>query len=210
MGLISISTILGIVVFLYSVILHEISHGLMAQSLGDNTAKDMGRITLNPIKHLDFFGSIVLPLLLIISGVGFVFGYAKPVPYNPENLRDKKYGPAKVALAGPLSNLILGVLFGLVLRLDNFIYISTTVQELLKYAAVINIWLAIFNLFPIPPLDGHWLLMTFLPVKFNGLKLFLYRYNIALLLIFILFATPFLSYFVGWLMGIITGINFMI
>ena len=80
MGLISISTILGIVVFLYSVILHEISHGLMAQSLGDNTAKDMGRITLNPIKHLDFFGSIVLPLLLIISGVGFVFGYAKPVP----------------------------------------------------------------------------------------------------------------------------------
>jgi len=210
MGLISISTILGIVVFLYSVILHEISHGLMAQSLGDNTAKDMGRITLNPIKHLDFFGSIVLPLLLIISGVGFVFGYAKPVPYNPENLRDKKYGPAKVALAGPLSNLILGVLFGLVLRLDNFIYISTTVQELLKYAAVINIWLAIFNLFPIPPLDGHWLLMTFLPVKFNGLKLFLYRYNIALLLIFILFATPFLSYFVGWLMGIITGINFLI
>jgi len=182
----------------------------MAQSLGDNTAKDMGRITLNPIKHLDFFGSIVLPLLLIISGVGFVFGYAKPVPYNPENLRDKKYGPAKVALAGPLSNLILGVLFGLVLRLDNFIYISTTVQELLKYAAVINIWLAIFNLFPIPPLDGHWLLMTFLPVKFNGLKLFLYRYNIALLLIFILFATPFLSYFVGWLMGIITGINFLI
>jgi len=182
MGLISISTILGIVVFLYSVILHEISHGLMAQSLGDNTAKDMGRITLNPIKHLDFFGSIVLPLLLIISGVGFVFGYAKPVPYNPENLRDKKYGPAKVALAGPLSNLILGVLFGLVLRLDNFIYISTTVQELL----------------------------TFLPVKFNGLKLFLYRYNIALLLIFILFVTPFLSYFVGWLMGIITGINFLI
>ena len=94
--------------------------------------------------------------------------------------------------------------------MDNFIYISTTVQELIKYAAVINIWLAIFNLFPIPPLDGHWLLMTFLPVKFNGLKLFLYRYNIALLLIFILFVTPFLSYFVGWLMGIITGINFLI
>ncbi len=210
MGLISITTILGILIFLYSVILHEISHGLMAQSLGDNTAKDMGRITLNPIRHLDFFGSIILPLLLIISHVGFIFGYAKPVPYNPQNLRDKKYGPAKVAFAGPASNLILGVLFGLVLRLDNFIYISTTVQELIKYAAVINIWLAIFNLFPIPPLDGHWLLMTFLPAKFNGLKVFLYRYNIALLLIFILFVTPFLSYFVGWFLGIITGINFLI
>ena len=210
MGLISIGTILGILIFLYSVILHEISHGLMANSLGDSTAKDMGRITLNPIRHLDFFGSIILPLILVISQVGFIFGYAKPVPYNPDRLRDKKYGPAKVAFAGPASNLILGILFGLILRLEPFIYISSTAQELLKYAAVINIWLAIFNLFPIPPLDGHWLLMTFLPARFNGVKLFLYRYNIVLLFIFILFVTPLLGYFVNWFLYIVTGINLLV
>lgn len=203
-------TILGVLIFLYSVILHEISHGLMANSLGDSTAKDMGRITLNPIKHLDFFGSILLPLFLAKFGGGFIFGYAKPVPYNPDNLRDKRYGPAKVAFAGPAANLILGTLFGLVLRMDSFLYISSTAQWLLGLAAVINIWLAIFNLFPIPPLDGHWLLMTFLPARFNGVKVFLYRYNIVLLFIFILFLTPLIRLFVGWFLYVVTGIHLLV
>src|SRR3989338_334264 len=95
-----------ILAVLYSVILHEISHGLMAYSMGDQTAKHAGRLTLNPIKHLDMFGSVLLPLVTFFAG-GFIFGYAKPVPYNPLNLNDQKYGPAKVAAAGPLSNLFL-------------------------------------------------------------------------------------------------------
>ena len=104
------------VAFLYSVIIHEISHGLMAQSMGDTTARDAGRLSLNPIKHLDLFGSILLPLMLLAIRSPFLFGYAKPVPYNPLNLSDQRYGQAKVAMAGPLSNFILAILFGLVLR----------------------------------------------------------------------------------------------
>src|SRR3989344_3815513 len=103
------------VVILYSVILHEIAHGLMALSMGDSTAKYAGRLTLNPVKHLDLFGSVLLPLMTFLAG-GFIFGYAKPVPYNPLNLNDQKYGPAKVAAAGPLSNFMLAVLIGLFLR----------------------------------------------------------------------------------------------
>src|SRR3989344_1343402 len=95
--------IFKIVVFILSVVIHEVSHGVMANSLGDSTAKDLGRITLNPFKHIDIFGSVILPLMLLLTNVGFIFGYAKPVPYNPANLRDKKYGPAKVAFAGPAS-----------------------------------------------------------------------------------------------------------
>jgi len=199
-----------ILVILYSVTIHEVSHGLMANSLGDPTAKNLGRLSLNPIKHMDLFGSVILPLLLLFMRTGFIFGYAKPVPYNPLNLSDRRFGAAKVAIAGPLSNIALALLFGLSLRFMPDVLSSPLVPELLEYIIKLNLVLALFNLFPFPPLDGHWLLMTFLPVKFNGLKLFLYRYNIALLLIFILFVTPFLSYFVGWLMGIITGINFLI
>src|SRR3989344_1630374 len=100
-----------ILVVLFSVVIHEVSHGVMANSLGDPTAKKLGRLTLNPIKHLDIWGSILLPIITYQIG-GFIFGYAKPVPYNPYNLRDRKFGPAKVALAGPLSNIIIALIFG--------------------------------------------------------------------------------------------------
>src|SRR3989344_8429104 len=102
-------------VILFSIVLHEVAHGVAAHSLGDPTAKNLGRLTLNPIKHLDLFGSIILPVMTYWAG-GFIFGYAKPVPYNPLNLNDQKYGPAKVAAAGPLSNFMLAVLIGLFLR----------------------------------------------------------------------------------------------
>ena len=127
------------VAFLYSVIIHEISHGLMAQSMGDTTARDAGRLTLNPIKHLDLFGSILLPLMLIVIRSPFLFGYAKPVPYNPLNLSDQKYGPAKVAIAGPLSNFILAILFGLVLRFlpDS---VGPLLPDLLAYVAILARW----------------------------------------------------------------------
>src|SRR5574343_425811 len=109
-------TIFSLIVLLFSVIIHELAHGYVASSLGDPTAKYEGRLTLNPLKHLDPFGSIILPLLLFIAGSPVLFGWAKPVPVNPYNFRDKKWGEIKVSIAGPLSNISLAIVFGLILR----------------------------------------------------------------------------------------------
>ena len=202
MGLISL--ILKIAAVLYSVVLHEVSHGAVANSMGDDTAKNMGRLTLNPIKHLDLFGSIILPFLTVLFG-GFVFGYAKPVPYNPLNLNDRKYGPAKVAFAGPAVNLILAVLFGLVLRFLPHSFDATILPDFLGFVVLINITLAIFNLMPIPPLDGHWLLLTFLPSRFEAAKLFLMRYGMVLFIFFLVFIFPLLFPLINLLFSVIVG-----
>src|SRR3990167_10917201 len=135
----SLQYIFELFVLLYSVVIHEVSHGLAANAMGDTTAKDLGRLSLNPIKHLDMFGSIILPLALKLLGSPFVVGYAKPVPYNPNNLDDRRYGPAKVALAGPLSNIALAVLFGLVLRFLPDIFSSSLMPLLLAYIVYINL-----------------------------------------------------------------------
>jgi len=194
-----------IVVLIYSVVIHELSHGVMAYSLGDPTAKNLGRLTLNPFKHLDMFGSVLLPLFLFLIRSPFIFGYAKPVPYNPANLTDHKYGPAKVALAGPASNLALAVLFGVGLRFLPDVFSTSLVPQLFSFIVLLNLILAVFNLFPIPPLDGHWLLMTFLPARFNRLKVVLYRYNLVLLLIFLLFIFPIIIPLVYSLFRLIVG-----
>ncbi|KKT28419.1 MAG: hypothetical protein UW43_C0003G0023 [Candidatus Yanofskybacteria bacterium GW2011_GWA1_44_21] len=199
--------IFKIVVFILSVVIHEVSHGVMANSLGDSTAKDLGRITLNPFKHIDIFGSVILPLMLLLTNVGFIFGYAKPVPYNPANLRDKKYGPAKVAFAGPASNIILAIVFGILLRFMPDIFASPLIPQLFLYIVWINLALAIFNLFPIPPLDGHWLLMAILPDRLQAVKIFLYRYSIVLFLALLFFIGPILSAIVFSLMSLLTGIR---
>ena len=196
-----------IAVLLFSVVIHEVSHGFAAEYFGDNTARNAGRLTLNPIKHLDMFGSVFLPLISFMLG-GFIFGYAKPVPYNPENLRDRKYGPAKVALAGPASNIALAVLFGLTLRFLPDVFSSSLVPELLSVVVTLNLFLAIFNLFPIPPLDGHWLLLTFLPAKFAAVKVFLYKYGFLLVLFFLFFVFPLLMPLIGWMFRLLTGIGF--
>ena len=199
--------IFKIVVFILSVVIHEVSHGVMANSLGDSTAKDLGRITLNPFKHIDIFGSVILPLMLLLTNVGFIFGYAKPVPYNPANLRDKKYGPAKVAFAGPASNIILAIVFGILLRFMPDIFASPLIPQLFLYIVWINLALAIFNLFPIPPLDCHWLLMAILPDRLQAVKIFLYRYSIVLFLALLFFIGPILSAIVFSLMSLLTGIR---
>ena len=109
-----------IIILIFSIVIHEVSHGAMANYLGDPTAKYAGRLTLNPLRHLDPIGSVILPLFLILmaklTGGGIIIGWAKPVPINPYNFRDQKYGSAKVALAGPAANLIIGLVFGLALR----------------------------------------------------------------------------------------------
>ncbi len=199
-------SIFQIIVLLYSVVIHEVSHGLMANSLGDPTARNLGRLSLNPLKHLDMFGSVLLPLFLVLVGSPFVVGYAKPVPYVPENLRDRKYGPAKVAFAGPASNLILAGLFGFTLRFLPDVFTSPLVPELISFIIVLNLVLAIFNLFPIPPLDGHWLLMTFLPARFFALKKFLYQYSLILLIVFLIYVFPLIFPVVGWVYELLTGL----
>lgn len=196
-----------LLVLIYSVVIHEVSHGLMADSLGDPTAKNLGRLTLNPLRHMDMFGSFLLPLLLFVAQAPFIIGYAKPVPYNPQNLSDKKYGPAKVALAGPASNIALALIFGLSLRLMPDIFTSSLIPELFSFIIVLNLVLAIFNLFPIPPLDGHWLLMTFLPARFNAFKVFLYKYSLPLLFVFIIFIFPLIFPLVSIIFYLITGIS---
>lgn len=154
-------------VFLFSVVVHEVSHGVMALKLGDSTAKDMGRLTLNPIPHLDPIGSILLPLLLVATGSPFVIGWAKPVPYNPLALRkDMKYGPLKVALVGPGSNLALALITGLLIRLGQG-FLSEVAIGLLIQIVFINVLLAVFNLIPIPPLDGSKILTVLLPPRLS-------------------------------------------
>jgi Zn-dependent protease len=197
-----------VIVLIYSVVIHELSHGLMANSLGDLTAKHLGRLTLNPLKHLDMFGSFILPVFLLLVRSPFIFGYAKPVPYNPANLSDKKYGPAKVAFAGPAANLAMAVLFGLALRFMPDVFSSSLMPQLLAFIVMINLILALFNLMPIPPLDGHWLLMTFLPSRFAGVRIFLYRYSLLLLFFVLFFVFPILFPIVGYLFKFITGVGF--
>jgi Zn-dependent protease len=193
-----------IIVILYSVTIHEVSHGLMANSLGDSTAKNLGRLSLNPLKHLDPFGSVLLPFFLFIT-TGFAFGYAKPVPYNPNNLNDKKYGPVKVAIAGPLSNLILALLFGFSLRFMPDIFSTSLVPELFSRIVLMNLVLAVFNMFPVPPLDGHWLLMTFLPARFNALKVYMYKNSFFIFPIFLIIFMFYVSPLIYWLFRLITG-----
>ena len=172
-----------LVVVLFSAVIHEYMHGWMADQLGDPTARDAGRLTLNPIAHLDIFGSFLMPLLLYISTAGnLVFGYAKPVPFNPYNLRDQKYGVAKVAIAGPLANFITAIFFGLIIR---FIPVFSPLYVFLAIIIRINIMLMVFNLVPVPPLDGSKVILPFLPYSWQVKYLGLERYGFLLIILFI-------------------------
>ena len=150
-----------------SIVLHEISHGYAALVLGDTTAKDAGRLSLNPFRHVDRFGTVILPaLMLLASGGTFAFGYAKPVPINPYRFANRKAGLAITGAAGPATNVALGVIFALAFRFfapgPEVAFIPVW-WDLLFYAAYINLVLAFFNLIPIPPLDGSRVLQRFLP-----------------------------------------------
>ncbi|MBM3206477.1 MAG: site-2 protease family protein [Candidatus Staskawiczbacteria bacterium] len=206
-----IITVFSLIVLLFSVVIHELAHGSVAYSLGDPTAKYQGRLTLNPIKHLDPFGSVILPLLLLIvtGGQGPIFGWAKPVPVNPHNFRDQKWGSLKVALAGPLSNLSLALLFGLLIRFIPLSFFNLMPGTLLIFSFIvqINIILALFNLLPIPPLDGHWILFYFLPESFYNMKAFLQQYGVFILILIIFFGgLGGLYSLVESVFGLITGL----
>lgn len=195
-------TVFSLIVLLFSVMIHEISHGSAAYSLGDLTAKYAGRLTLNPIKHLDLFGSIVLPLLLVASGSPFVIGWAKPVPINPYNFKDQKWGTVKVSLAGPGSNFALAIFFGLIIR---FVPLPSAVASLFGIIVLYNLLLGIFNLVPIPPLDGSHILFKFLPQSWSGIKMLLQQYGIFILLFFIIFGFGYLQPVIYYLYNLIVG-----
>lgn len=204
--------VLSIVILIFSVIIHEVSHGMAAFLLGDPTAKYAGRLTLNPINHLDLWGSFVVPALLIFSGVGIVFGWAKPVPYNPYNLRDQKYGPAIVGAAGPLSNLALALIAGVSIRILLVLGVSENllVFNVLAIFIYINILLLVFNLLPIPPLDGSKLLFTFLPIS-EHTKAMLDQYGFIILFVFIFMFSNVIGLLMNFVLtafnGIVVGVN---
>ena len=200
--------IFQIVILVMSIVIHEVSHGLAAYALGDQTAKYAGRLTLNPIPHIDPFGSILLPLLLSLIPGGIIIGWAKPVPYNPYNLSNQKWGPAIVGAAGPLANLSIAVIFGIFIRLaasapePQFLFAFIGIAKLI---VLLNILLAVFNLVPIPPLDGSKLLFAFLPYQYYNLQRTLEIYGFFILIIFIMFFSGIVglitSYLFGWIVG---------
>ena len=157
--------LLWIPVFVLSIVVHECAHGLVALWNGDTTARDRGRLTLNPLKHVDPMGSVILPGLLILFRSPFLFGWAKPVPINWANLRHPRNDQLKVALAGPASNFLLAILFAALARVSPEQGFLAPVRLMGYAGVVVNCALGLFNLLPVPPLDGSWVLMRFLPLR---------------------------------------------
>ncbi len=207
-----VSIVFQLAILIVSIVIHEVAHGYAANALGDPTAKLSGRLTLNPIKHIDPIGSIVVPAFLILTNAGILFGWAKPVPYNPYNLKNQRWGEAMVAFAGPGTNLLLALIFGLIARFgfgmlpDPFIGIAAI-------TSFVNLFLGLFNLIPIPPLDGYTTLRGLMPYRFSLMLRDLearirgggITSIILILLVFsIFFAGPF-SLLVNYLFALIVG-----
>lgn len=200
--------IFQIAVLIMSVVIHEVSHGYAASMLGDETARYQGRLTLNPVKHLDLVGSILVPSVAYFLG-GFIFGWAKPVPYNPYNLRPGRWSEATVAVAGPASNIILALIFGILLRIgmaSSATWAGPAFIQITSIIVLINILLAIFNLMPIPPLDGSKLLFALFPNKLFQMRTFFEKYGLILILFFIFFLWQFIFPVIIWLFRFITGV----
>ena len=199
--------VFSIIILIFSVIIHEVSHGYAAYLQGDNTAKYAGRLNLNPFNHLEWFGSFILPVMSYLFG-GFIIGWAKPVPFNPYNLRNQRWGEAIVAVAGPLSNIFVAVVFGLLLRFGvlsslgvGFIYIASTI-------VFINLVLATFNLVPVPPLDGSKILFSFLPYSLQNVRNFLERNGTYILIFFVFVLWKFMLPLISIEFSLITGMTF--
>lgn len=180
-------TIFSLLVLLFSIIIHEIAHGSVAYALGDPTAKMAGRLTLNPISHLDPIGSIILPLFLMMSGLPII-GWAKPVPVNPMLLQDRRWGDFKVSIAGVTANFLIALIFGLIIKY-GMSYLPQGFLIIASYVVLYNIALGLFNLIPIPPLDGSHILFSFLPNSLESIKYFLYQYGFILLMV-VVFLIP--------------------
>jgi Zn-dependent protease len=200
-----LTIIVTLVILIMSIVLHELSHGYVAELLGDPTPRLQGRLTINPLKHLDLFGSIILPI--ITSLAGFTFGWAKPIEWNPYNIKNRRAGELLISIAGPLANVFLAIVFGLVIRF-GFEGLPKAFLTIAAYIVMINITLAVFNLIPIPPLDGSKILFSFLPSKFSSLRANLERYSFILVLILIFFLWQFVEPLIPFLFQVITGVQY--
>ncbi len=202
--------IFQIAILIMSVVIHEVSHGYAASYLGDETARWEGRLTLNPLKHLDFVGSVLVPAVAYFAG-GFLFGWAKPVPYNPYNLRPGRWSEAMVAGAGPLSNLTLALIFGSILRFganSALLLTNPALVSILYMVVLINIVLMVFNLVPIPPLDGSKLLFALFPENTLKIRDFFEKYGFVLIIFFIFYVWKFLFPVIAYIFSLITGLSF--
>ncbi len=199
-------TLFFVAILIMSVVIHEVSHGFMAYALGDPTAKLSGRLTLNPIPHIDPVGSIIVPLVLSLIPGGLMFGWAKPVPFNPYNLKAGQWGPALVAVAGPVSNILIAIFFGLIIRFSDILSLQNeAILSLSAMIVLLNIVLAIFNLIPVPPLDGSKILFTLIPYKWRYIIDVLEKNQLLLILVVILFASAIISPIISVLFMLFTG-----
>ena len=203
-----INVFFQIFILIFSVMIHEISHGYMARIFGDKTAEYEGRLTLNPVKHIYIFGTIILPLFLWLTNVGFMIGWAKPVPYNPYNLKSRKVAEPLVAFAGPFSNILIALVFGALIRFLNGSPDFYPLVVLFAFIVLVNISLAIFNLIPIPPLDGSKILFSIIPLGNRFVfSEFAQRYGLILIIAVVAFLPGFLSKAIFWVFSLITGIG---
>lgn len=201
-----IDLIFAVAILIMSVVVHEVSHGYMADYLGDKTARYAGRLTLNPINHLDPVGSFFVPLMTSLLG-GFIFGWAKPVPFNPYNLSNQKYGPGLVGLAGPMSNIAVALFFGFLIRFGGSFDLAPEFLKIAGFIAFINLILAFFNLIPIPPLDGSRVLFSLLPLRYQHIQYFLESYGLILIFLFIFVFWRMFLPIVFLLFRILTGMS---
>lgn len=184
-----LDAIFFVIVLIISVVLHEIAHGYAALYLGDSTAKHAGRLTLNPVSHIDPIGSIAVPLILSLFPGGLIFGWAKPVPYNPYNLKGGRMGPAYVALAGPVTNFIVALVFGIILSQAEVLGLNSGALPLINTIIYLNLALMWFNLIPVPPLDGSKVLFALLPYRFHKVQQALETAQLPLILLVVFMAS---------------------
>jgi Zn-dependent protease len=203
--------IFQLIVLLFSVMVHEVSHGALALKLGDETAKKAGRLTLNPLKHLDPIGSFILPLsLFLFTGGRMIFGWAKPVPYDPRNLKNPRIGAGIIGAAGPASNFVLAIVFGLIVRFLLPYQTTPNIEALTGLFSIvvfINLLLGVFNLLPVPPLDGSSILFALLPERWQRIRHILLIYGFWILLFVIFFLFQYLIPVIALLFRLITGVS---
>jgi Zn-dependent protease len=198
------STLFFLLVLIFSVVVHEIAHGLAALSLGDPTAKYAGRLTLNPLKHIDIMGSIIVPLICALLPGSLMFGWAKPVPVNPYNLKYGKWGHAIVSIAGPISNIVLALISGLTLRFAAADMPEATGAFLLMIC-ITNIVLALYNMLPISPLDGSHIFFAFVPEKYQYIKRAMESQGFLFAIIFALVLWQYFTPIIQWILNLIIG-----
>lgn len=201
-----ITIIFSIAALIMSVVIHEVAHGAVAGLLGDPTSRLAGRLTLNPLKHLDPVGSVLVPAIMALLPGGLIFGWAKPVPYNPYNLKAGQWGPALVAAAGPASNLVLALFFGLFLRFGLPAgLVGPAAAEFIVLIVFVNLVLMLFNLIPVPPLDGSKILFAAMPYRLRFIEEQFTRYSLIFLLIIIFAAGGLILPITTFLFTLITG-----